>query len=308
MAWANDLAALLGIPAGAASLAVAFYAACSAADKSARPEALKQISLALQSSAWTKTALPSAIIDRVFEWTFGERQFSFKCITRSVLASIIFVVCAALIVHAHIGKWPSIALTEVTNLDLLPFLAMLYLIAGLIPDYIALAKTRVLLRSSHRTSHYFAALLIADLFLSVIISYIFLEISSIPENILKAGNISEIGFVRALWESLLATGFTYIYDAIDAGEPTWFFTTFSDGEYPFAILLFSSTVLTSIWMLFVWLSGNIIKIANHLQRVSVWFFDVERHPVQALGAVSACLIMTIGFIWSAVRALLLIGH
>lgn len=85
MSWVGDLASSLGIPAGAATLAVAFYAACSAAEKSARPEALRDISRILVKSSWAVTVHPPAIIGRVFNWTFGERHLSIKCLTRSFL-------------------------------------------------------------------------------------------------------------------------------------------------------------------------------------------------------------------------------
>jgi hypothetical protein len=35
MSWVNDMASVLGIPAGAATLAVSMYAGCSAAEKAA---------------------------------------------------------------------------------------------------------------------------------------------------------------------------------------------------------------------------------------------------------------------------------
>ena len=71
MSWVNDLASGLGIPAGAATLAVAMYAACAAAEKSARPEALKDIGRILKDTSWERSVQPSTIIDRVFKLTFG---------------------------------------------------------------------------------------------------------------------------------------------------------------------------------------------------------------------------------------------
>jgi hypothetical protein len=56
MSWVNDLAAGLRIPAGAATLAVAMYAACVAAEKVARPEALKDIGRILKNTSWERSA------------------------------------------------------------------------------------------------------------------------------------------------------------------------------------------------------------------------------------------------------------
>ena len=50
MPWINDLASSAGIPAGAATLAVAMYAACAAAEKAARPQALQDIGRTLKDS------------------------------------------------------------------------------------------------------------------------------------------------------------------------------------------------------------------------------------------------------------------
>src|SRR5580658_914791 len=76
MSWVNDLASAAGIPAGAATLAVAMYAACAAAEKAARPEALKDIGRILKGTTWERSVRLSAIIEQVFNWTFGERHLS----------------------------------------------------------------------------------------------------------------------------------------------------------------------------------------------------------------------------------------
>jgi hypothetical protein len=303
MSWVNDLASLAGVPAGCSTLAVALYGACVAAEKSARPQALKDIARVLKSSSWAKVAHPTAIIETIFKWTFGDRQLSLKCLTRSIAVSVTFVVFAALIVHAHIGKWPYVTLTASTNIDALPLLALIYLIGGLAPDYVALAKTRFLLRSLQNRPERFPGMLIADLVLSLVISYAFLEISCIPEDMLKAGTLDNMGFVPALWESLSRVGLTYIYDVIEAGEPTWFFGASAD-SYPVAILLLSSTVSTSLWIVLVWISGIVIKMSVRLQKASVWFFNVEKHPVRAIGVVCGVLLMATGLAWSAIRALI----
>jgi hypothetical protein len=51
MSWVGDLASGRGAPAGAATLAVAMYLGCVAAEKAARPEALKDIGRILKDLA-----------------------------------------------------------------------------------------------------------------------------------------------------------------------------------------------------------------------------------------------------------------
>jgi len=52
MSWVNDLASTLGISGAAATLAVAIYGACAAAEKAARPEALRDIGRVLKDAHW----------------------------------------------------------------------------------------------------------------------------------------------------------------------------------------------------------------------------------------------------------------
>ena len=78
MSWVSDLASTAGIPAGAATLAISMYAACSAAEKAARPEALKEIGRVLKNRYWSHSAQPSVIIEQVFRWTFGRTAFELE--------------------------------------------------------------------------------------------------------------------------------------------------------------------------------------------------------------------------------------
>jgi hypothetical protein len=91
MSWVNDLASVFALPAGGATIAGAMYAAGLAAEKAARPEALADIGRILRDPTWERSAQPSTIIERVFNWTFGDRPVSWRCVTRSMCATIIFV-------------------------------------------------------------------------------------------------------------------------------------------------------------------------------------------------------------------------
>jgi hypothetical protein len=178
---------------------------------------------------------------------------------------------------------------------------LIYVIAGLLPDYIALAKTRFLLKQFKRTSRRLVWLIVADLLLSLLITYIFLEVSNVPEDVLKSGKIDEMGIFRATLHSLSNVGLTYIYDVITAGEPTWFFSA-GENQYPVAILLFLSTLFTSIWTAVLGLSVAVLRATLSLQRATLWFFNVDAHPIQSIGIVAGALVLAGGFIWSALKA------
>jgi hypothetical protein len=107
MSRVNDLGSALGIPAGATTLPAAMYFGCAAAEKVARPEVLKDIADTLEDPSLERLVQPSAIIERVFNFTFGDRHLSWKCVRRSVGATICFlVIIGAFFIH-NASNWLS---------------------------------------------------------------------------------------------------------------------------------------------------------------------------------------------------------
>jgi hypothetical protein len=138
MPWLEDLTSALGVPAGAATLAVAMYSGCVAAEKVARPEALSEISEILRDPFWTGWVRPAYLVQKIFVWTFGEHHFSLKCVVRSISATTFLVTAISLTIYLKTGLYP-------TDIRLFAYDA---LFIGLIPDYIALLKTRIIIRLS----------------------------------------------------------------------------------------------------------------------------------------------------------------
>lgn len=134
------------------------------------------------------------------------------------------------------------------------------------------------------------------------ISYVFVELSNVPEDILKSGDLETTNIIVAVWNSIQRVGFTYIWDVFEAGEPTWLLTWW-DGHYPIAILFFLSTLSTSLWTILILLATSVVKLMPRLQRSTTWFFDVDKHPIQAIGAVSGALILAGAATWSLVRSI-----
>jgi hypothetical protein len=101
-----------------------------------------------------------------------------------------------------------------------------------------------------------------------------------------------------LWKSLVvnpfATGFAMTDDE----------TSTQVSDFLFNDLSAFSTLFTSIWMLLVLLSATILKLLTPLQRFTVWFSDVERHPLKAIGTVSAALVMIGAMISTVLRAII----
>jgi hypothetical protein len=46
-----------------------------------------------------------------------------------------------------------------------------------------------------------------------------------------------------------------------------------------------------------------IKLLAPLQRFTIWLFDVEQHPLQAVGIVSAFLVIVVSFLATVISRL-----
>ena len=68
--------------------------------------------------------------------------------------------------------------------------------------------------------------------------------------------------------------------------------------------LMISTLLTSTWAALFLVASAVIKVASPLQRFTAWFFDVDRHPLKAIGVVSAALVMIGSLMWTGLRAMI----
>src|SRR4051812_544402 len=153
MAWVADLASTLGVPLGGTLAATAIFTAAVAAEKEARPEALRQIAILLQDPSWARGLEPTRIVQGLFLQVFGNRQLSWKCVRRSILASSISLVSLSCLFHSSVFSIYNVIITNFLTLaevDSIPpiwylflwFLLFVYLIfCSIIPDYIAVAKT-----------------------------------------------------------------------------------------------------------------------------------------------------------------------
>ncbi len=327
MSWVNDLASALGLPAGVATLALAMYAACTAAEKAARPEALRDIERVLHDASWSKGLNPSAVIERVFVWTFGERHLSWKCIRRSAAGTVVFALIGCLLfpriladtaiasegLAAKSGVQPgSVAALGGSLLGVV----IVFLFFGVLPDYASLWKTRGVLNLVHRHRTGLLTAPILDVILSILISLVsgiamWVALGSL---LLPIGGVylnaegttplmvydSDKSFAqlivlsnsRANWHWILSTSSRPIIDIFhgQVGSVRGF-------------LLFS-TLFTSVWTTLVVLSTVILKLLVPIQHFTVWYLPTEEHPIRAIGIVSAALVMIGSLIWTILRAII----
>ncbi len=333
MSWVNDLASGLGISAGAATLAVAMYGACAAAEKAARPEALKDIGRILKDSSWERSVRPYAIIERLFNWTFGERHLSWNCVKRSAMATIIFCLTFAAIYHVALGTdfGPVLLFLGVpvaTSTVRLAFgIGISVLLLGFLPDYLAIAKTRLLLNVFHNILGPIAAIgiIVIDTCLSIAVSFltalgVFLGTDFIQRSVLSSptffasvirgicGDIFDVIFGLTSINRLLQISSPEPYDIWSVASIIMqsMVSPFMGDRMPasFGPLFLSSALLTSIWTGLILLSTTVLKLLPPLQRSTAWFFDLERHPVQAIGIVAGALVMVGSLLWTVLWAVI----
>jgi hypothetical protein len=114
-------------------------------EKAASTHALKNIGHVLEDPSWERSALPSAIIQRLSDWTFGERHLSWRCVGASVTATAVFCITFS---WEFVGP-PIYNSISMPALSLL-FVAAEFVLVGIVPDYLALWKSRLLLKKAIR--------------------------------------------------------------------------------------------------------------------------------------------------------------
>jgi hypothetical protein len=284
MAWVNDLVNVLGVPTSAAMFAVALYAGCLAAEKSARPEALKDIARILKDTSWSTHTRPSALIRRVFEWTFGGRHLSPKCVGRSCVASLVVIVGLGVSMYRRSPAfWVSMQVDHIEGWRAISFLVCL----GLIPDYFSLGKTRLILRllEDRRWDGLLPVVVIVDVAFSILISAIALFLFNAILH-----NYQSIYWTYHVMESAVVR----LPDLFSVFPMR--FTTFE--------VFLVSTFFTSVWTILIVLSTAVLKLLAPSQRFTAWFFNVDSHPLQAIGIVAGTLVMAGAIIWVILRAVL----
>jgi hypothetical protein len=284
MSWLEDLASTLGVPTGATALALTMYGACAAAEKAARPTALQEIGRALTDSSWEHSVRPAAIIGQVFGWTFGEKHLSWKCVYRSAMATTAFIAATTITIYLVTGYfiYRNFTFSYI-------YIAIQDAFVAYIADYIALWKTRILIKyATHRIPS--VAVLAADILLSVIISCGMFMISYQVAAIL--GN--------AIYGDMEDTFDSSIRILRNNGA------IFLSGKMPqswYAPILVS-TLLTSLWTALILLSITVLKLISPIHRFTAWLFEVEKHPLQAIGIVASVVVMIFSLVWTVLHSLI----
>jgi hypothetical protein len=281
MTWLSDLASALGVPTGGAIAAAAIYYGSIAAEREARREALRDLARLLRGPGWD----PTAGIQKLFVYTFGERHLSWLCLRRSIVASLTFIVSFGLQFSLLTGEWP-VRFIEY------PSHTFRYLLLAFGCDYIALFKTRKLISVS-AIARKPVVLLFSDVVGSLLIS---LAINSIY--IWQAtGGLIAFSRYDHFFDWAISQG---VGDILIGHQILPIFTHSDYYSFPYQGIYVLSTLMTSIWALLMLTSWSLLKVVVPLQRLMNWFFPIDSHPIRAIGVVGGGLV----FVGSALISVL----
>lgn len=304
--WLESISSSIGVATGGAGLAGAVYVASGSLEKEARPEARRQIAAFLKSAHVQYDVSHAAeLVRHLFLMTFGARHLSLLCIRRSIAGTILFVVSVSLLMFLKHRSdiylnWPEYQPGKPTPLWAIVIGDLPWLVAlAMIPDYLSLAKTRVILRWMTRRTHLHSviALILLDVVLSYAISMIVYYGLHLPMDGLNSVCDTYRFFAGEVACGDIANPLRFVWVVITISSDMLWEALHASHKYgPFNVLVFAfgtSTMLTSIWTILVLAAVSLLRPAvglNFALGAARWMFDVDEHPIKIIGLFVAGLL------------------
>jgi len=218
----------------------------------------------------------------LFERVFGARHFSWRCVRTSILFSVASFAIILLLNFMNDPKgtlaWPR------TMLEIAPGLfysVVAYAIWSIVPDYFNLLKTRKVLGliTAHKISR--PAVLVAILVADFLVGYAIFIVSCLPMGLFSLHLVYFLlGKGGVDWHHVVSN-FSFDPLPLSAGF-----------EWPFAMFFWSGMV-PSIWLWFYVAAILVVRLvarAAPVFRFSIYFFDIDQHPIRSVGVVAAALV------------------
>ena len=245
------------------------------------PQARTDFARYLKSTDFAKTGmhLPTDT-HALFERVFGARHFSWRCVITSIVFS---VVAFAIIVGLNVLHNPETlswarALWETYRGIFNMYVA--YAIWSIVPDYLNLLKTRKVLGLITTRQIYRPSVLVLILFVDFFVGYAIFYFSLVP-----------MGFLLLhLWFYLLGEGGVTWHHVVS----NFVFTPhpiFSGLQWPEEIFFWPGMV-PSIWLWLYVAATLIVRLtarAAPVFRFSIYFLDIDQHPIRSVGIIAAAL-------------------
>ena len=254
------------------SITGSLYGLFDKAGKVIDPESRQVVTRWLKNLDLPEKNWPSMFV-ALFDRVFTERHLSWRCFRRSSAASFVAISLAVLAVDASIFERVGVEGIFFNVLALFLFT----LLINLLPDYLSLYETRLVLGFMAKPGGWIRtlALLIFDLAATMLISFV-------------------VGFVVLAGPFVSST-------VKEIAETFWQGLTFSGLDALGGIFIYT-TFLTSVWLWLYALSGFLVK-AIARSRKGLHFLqrhlNLEEHPLRSMGFV-LMLLVTVGYVvWGA---------
>jgi hypothetical protein len=213
-----------------------------------------------------------------FNKIFGERHFSAKCFWRSCLASTI-AICTMTLAWALLRPEEFSSLYEFLSFynrtAALATLVIFIILVNCVPDYLSYMKTRMILKKLTRLETTFGVVVFAVLD-SALTAMIFL--------VLFIGMRFAVGIGLGVKSTtVFFEWFKHIFD---------FHAVNRDTMSP--SISFYGALFVSIWSWLYAVSALttrfMVRLFPRLLKSSVWFFEVEGHPLRSLGCIAGGIV------------------
>lgn len=225
---------------------------------------------------------PTAFV-AVFDGIFGKKHFSWRCFSRSCIASILAVLMLTIFWWA---LNPEVFYAYFLNEDFTETLGMYIFISfvfNLIPDYFSLFETRYIigkLRNVNSTTKIIVFLVID------IVATAFIFFAGVAISIFIVNRIAGDPMYMYL-DTLLG-----VVEMIEAGLTM---STFAD-KVPNMGVWFYSTFFTSVWIYLYVISGMIVKAGSFIGILASCIrkiFDIDNKPLRSMGYVCIAFVSLI---------------
>jgi hypothetical protein len=272
----------LGLPLSVAGLFGGTLTFFMTFEKMFAPEALADFARYLKSTELAETVvrLPDGT-RALFQRVFGARHFSWRCVKTSMVFSVVsFAVIVGLTV-LYDPVWRISVARTALEMPALFNLSIAWVIWSIVPDYFNLLKTRTALDliTSHQITR--PSVLIGMLFADFLIGWVIFVLTFLPITLLNVHLVFYVlGIGGVTWQHVVDN---FVFSPLPLSSIFhWIFG-----------VLFWPGMVPSIWLWFFIVATLIVRASARtapVLRLSMYWFDGERHPIRFVGMVAAALV------------------
>ena len=221
----------------------------------------------------------------IFDSVFSKKHFSWRCFSRSCIASILAVLMLTILWWALNPNNFYVVFSSEDLVVILSYHLTASVIFNKIPDYFSLLETRYIigkLRNINSTTKTIV-FLIVDIVATAFIFFLGVAIGVSLITILAGESLEEYLFTLSSIKSLLWYGFVMNVNTVDNDNlnmGVWFYSTF----------------FTSVWIYLYIISGLIVKAGSFIGILASCIrkiFDIDKKPLRSMGYVCIAFVSLI---------------